>query len=367
MSHIELDSRRMRLKVKPILLRKSDAFHSQTTRIRKVVGTLSTAELPPIIRHLQRAVMRTRTTTLLALLLALAAGPSYGQVPDPKSNFVQALARFSLALDGIYGDEGSRVVSNLQALERGLDRWDSAIRNYETAIAAEIGRAEPRLASRMHATLGGVYLDRSRLEDALRELTVSVQPDPGRADLYSLQGLAQTHPLAHDATAATAAFRKASELDPNSPAHAYILARHLIQVGKREEADKAFQMFQAIWTRHVAEKSETPLESPFTRSDLVQERAGVEPFLPPALYVEGFTLLRRGDFAHAIAQFKEAAARDVLVAEPVEKIDGMGRAVTAFRNGSLESAVEQLKVAIKSSPESSEPHRILGRVYLADQ
>jgi tetratricopeptide (TPR) repeat protein len=311
--------------------------------------------------------MRTRTTTLLGVLLALAAWPSHGQVPDPKNNFVQALARFSLALDGSYGDEGSRVVSNLQAVERGLEQWDTAIRSYEAAMAAEIGRAEPRLTSRMHAGLGGVYLDRIRPQDALREFAVSVQLDPSRADVYALQGLAYTRPPAHDAAAATAAFRKASELDPISPVRAYVLARHLIQVGKPEEADKAFQMFQANWKQHVAERGEAPLDSPFTRSDLVQERAGVEPFLPPALYVEGFTLLRRGDFEHAIAQFKEATAHDVLVADPVEKIDGMKMAVTAFRDGSVESAVERLKTVIQSSPESSEPHRILGRAYLADQ
>jgi tetratricopeptide (TPR) repeat protein len=42
-------------------------------------------------------------------------------------------------------------------------------------------------------------------------------------------------------------------------------------------------------------------------------------------------------------------------------------AVTAFRDGSIESAAEQLKSVIKSLPDSSEPHRILGRVYLGDQ
>jgi cytochrome c-type biogenesis protein CcmH/NrfG len=145
-------------------------------------------------------------------------------------------------------------------------------------MAAEIGRAEPRLASRMHAALGGVYLDRSRVQDALREFTVSVQLDPSRADVYALQGLAYAHAIARDGAAATVALRKASEFDSNAPVRAYILARHLIQVEKTEEAQKALETFQANWKRHVAEDGEA-LVDPFTSSDLVQERAGVEPFL----------------------------------------------------------------------------------------
>lgn len=34
------------------------------------------------------------------------------QVADPKTDFVQSLARFSLALEGAYGDEGGTVVLN---------------------------------------------------------------------------------------------------------------------------------------------------------------------------------------------------------------------------------------------------------------
>jgi tetratricopeptide (TPR) repeat protein len=100
---------------------------------------------------------------------------------------------------------------------------------------------------------------------------------------------------------------------------------------------------------------------------LLQEKARVEPFLPPVLYAEGFELLRRGDFQGAIAQFGEAAARDPLVASPVDRTEAMGQAAAAFRDGSIDAAVRRLGVAIELEPARAEAHRILGSVYLANQ
>ena len=47
--------------------------------------------------------------------------------------------------------------------------------------------------------------------------------------------------------------------------------------------------------------------TPFIRLDLVRETPGIDPFLPPVLYAEGFASLQRGDLAKAIAQLRESA------------------------------------------------------------
>src|ERR1700680_2821739 len=123
------------------------------------------------------------TITTLAIPLAsqgATASQGAGPAADPKTDFVQALARFSLDLDGGYCDEGSRLWADLESLDRGLEHWDALIRTYEAAMASEIGGAEPRLAARMRPALGGVYLDRGRVEDALREFVAASKLDPSR-------------------------------------------------------------------------------------------------------------------------------------------------------------------------------------------
>jgi tetratricopeptide (TPR) repeat protein len=302
------------------------------------------------------------------LVLTLVAVPTFGgQVADPKTGFVQALARFSLDLEGAYGDEGSRIRASLDSMDQELEWWDGTIRTYETAMASEVSGAEPQVAARMHAALGGVYLDRSRVADALREFVAAGQLDPSRAEVYALQGLAYRHPLVNDPAAATQAFRQASALDPRNPVNAYILARQLMKVGELEEAKKTLHLFEERESLRVAGQGGAAVSSPFIRLGLTPEQAGVEPFFPPALYAEGFALLQRGDYTRAIVQFREAAARDPLTAEPVETREAMGQAAAAFRDGLVQVAVEHLEAAIKLAPTRAEPHRRLGRVYLANQ
>ncbi len=100
---------------------------------------------------------------------------------DPKAAFTQSLARFSVGLDGTFGDEGRAVRSALDAMERGLREWDDTLQALEKASAVELPRADPALAARMHVALGAAYLDRSRVADALSEFEAASRLDPSRA------------------------------------------------------------------------------------------------------------------------------------------------------------------------------------------
>jgi hypothetical protein len=79
----------------------------------------------------------------------LAPRPLTAQGPGPKQVFTDALARFSLALDGAYGDEGPAAAESLSQMERVRQQWDALIRNYETGMAAEVGGAPADVAARM--------------------------------------------------------------------------------------------------------------------------------------------------------------------------------------------------------------------------
>jgi tetratricopeptide (TPR) repeat protein len=80
----------------------------------------------------------------------------------------------------------------------------------------------------------------------------------------------------------------------------------------------------------------------------------------------GFTLLGRGEYAQTLASFRTPASSDPLVADQANRY-GTTRAADAFRDGSISSALEQLRAAIELAPERAEPHRVIGMVYLADE
>jgi len=306
-----------------------------------------------------------RRGRVAALLLGLLALPTLaaGQLADPKTDFAEALAQFSLALDGGYGDEGPRVQSGLDALARGLERWDATIVAYEQGIDDATRGADPKLAALAHMAIGGVYLDRDRPADALREFRAAAALDPARIDVYTLQGIANTRLPKPDAAAAVEAFQKASSLDPTDVVAAYLLARQLANAGSTEDAAKAWTRVVENQKRHAGDRA-VGGATYFMRFGIVEERSGVEPFFPPAAYAEGFARLARAEYAQAIASLRSSASQDPLVADQANRY-GVRRAADAFRDGALGTAVEQLQAAIELSPDRPEPHRILGLVFAA--
>ena len=299
------------------------------------------------------------------LLLALVtASPLVGQTAsDPRADFLQGLAQFREGLAGTYGDEGLIVKSSLASMERGLEQWDATIRTYEAAMAS---RSAPQVTARMHFDLGKIYLDRGRVSDGLRELSAASQLAPGRGEIFLLQGLAFSHPQVNQRAAAIEAYRKAAALDPENPLRAYILARELRRAGAQEEALAVLRVVGRSLKLASTDASRAAAQ-PFLQFGILPEQSRGDPFFPPVLYAEGFTLLQRGEYAQAIVEFRNAASRDPLVAERVGKTDAVGRAAEAFRDQSIDLAVVRLKASIELAPDRAELHRILGAVYLANQ
>jgi tetratricopeptide (TPR) repeat protein len=216
----------------------------------------------------------------------------------------------------------------------------------------------------MRAALGGVYLDRGRFADAVRQFETARDLAPDRGQPHALLAVAL---VASGATAAavTQALRQASALEPDNPIAAYLLARHLAGTGDDAEAAKARQRF--LETGRTAESGRVTGQPLFIRLGLVPETSGIEPFLPPVRYAEGFALLQKGDLAAAIAQFRKAAAADPALADRGAAADDMNRAAAAFRDGDAAAAAERLAAAIATRPESAELHRLLGVALAADE
>ena len=296
----------------------------------------------------------------LCVLVALApSSRPAAQGSDPRGDFLNALGQFSLALDGTYGDEGQRLARALDAMAAALTQWDASIQSREHAMAADIAGANPALAARMHLALGGLYMDRLRAEDALKELAAARAADASRPEAPLFQWLVHTQ-VTGNAAAATEALKAAYALSQRDPVRTYLLARDLIESNQRDAGLALLQQVQ-----HPA--GQTAPTAPFIRLDLVREIPGIDPFLPPISYAEGFASIQNGDLAKAIAQLRESLQRDPLMTiKSSGDGDPVARAASAFRNGQVDDARTQLNAALAQSNDRAEAQRILGMVDLAD-
>ena len=292
-----------------------------------------------------------------------AAAPGRAQNVDPKAAFTEALARFSLALDGAFGDEGPAATASLAAMDRARQQWDSVIRTYEAGLAADVRRAPPELAARMHLALAGAYLDRGRFPDARRELDEVIRLDGRRAEALTVRGLIESQVTAQPREALDDLARAAS-LTPTDPVRAYLHARQLlVGEGAGDATAAALQRFVAVKAASGAASDATP----FVRLGLVQEVPDIEPFFPPAPYHGGFEALAAGRYEDALSQLRTAAIFDPLITPPAGIAEPLRAASTALRSGDAAASLVQLRNAATTAPQVSEVHRLLGLAYLANE
>jgi len=309
-------------------------------------------------------MLRFRAGAWLAAWWVLASvAPGHAQNVESKVVFTDALARFSLALDGAFGDEGPAVATSLAAMDRARQQWDSVIRAYEAGLASEVRSAPTELAARMHLALAGAYLDRSRFSDAKRELDDAIRLDARRVEALTIRGLIESQ-LTAQPREALDDLARASALTPADPVRAYLHARQLLDAGGAETAAaSALQRFVAV----QAAAGPAPDRTPFVRLGLVQEVPDIEPFFPPAAYRAGFQALVAGRYEDALGRLRTAAILDPLVTPPAGLAEPLRAAGAALRNGDTAASLAQLRTAAAAAPQSSEMHRLLGIAYLANE
>jgi tetratricopeptide (TPR) repeat protein len=278
------------------------------------------------------------------------------QVHQRKNEFVAALRQFAESAAGSYGDEGSRIVSSLDAMSGALLGWDAAIRAFELTAGGAGHSAD------FHVALGSVYLERSRVQDALREFAAAGQLDPRRADAQELAAMA--YDLAGDPAAAARALEHASMLDARNPVTWYNLSQHLERLGQQNKAQDARHAFQHLQSELPQAQGGIPAIR-FERVNLLRQVAGVAPIFPPLLYAPGLQFLTAGRYEQAIASLREAAARDPLhTSLPGGPVTMAG---AALRQGQLQAGISRLRAAVARAPDQAEAHRILGVAHWADE
>ncbi len=287
---------------------------------------------------------------------ATNAWTAAARIHQIKNVFVGAVGQFAEAVAGTYGDEGSRVSSTLASMQSALSSWDRAIGDFEVMV----GPADAIANADIHVALGTVYLDRSRVDQALREFAAAGRLDPRRVDVQTSSALA--HDLALQPAQAAEALARAATLEPDNPIIFYDLAQRLARVGRTDDARLALQNFQRV-QQEAIESGKQPAPAPFERVNLLRQSAGVAPIFPLVRYARGFELLTAGRYEAAIAELRVAAATDPLQVE--SRADVVASAAD-LRQGRLQPAVGALEAAIKFSPNDSEAHRILGVAYWAE-
>jgi tetratricopeptide (TPR) repeat protein len=322
--------------------------------VRYNLDSFSTTEMPSTcVRIVGRLVI------FVGVLVTVAPALLIAQTADPRADFLTALGQFSLALDGTYGDEGRRLSAALDAMTEALSRWDASIQSRERAMAADITRADPPLAARMHVAVAGLYLDRLREDDALKELAAARASDPARPEAPLFQWLIHSQ-ITRDTRAATDALKAAHAINPADPVRTYLLARHLLELGQREAGLDLLEQVRAPVSDAASRTA------PFIRVDLVRETPGIEPFFPPTAYAEGFASMQKGDLPQALTQLREALRADPLMTLNAADTDPVARATAAFRDGLVDDARTQLDMAVSQLPDRAEAHRVRGMINRAD-
>ena len=277
------------------------------------------------------------------------------EIYQRKQEFVAALRQLSIALTGRFGDEGRSVRSDIDSLEMALRRWDQSI------VAFEKDLQQHGVDIEAHTALGTVYLDRFRIEDAVRSFEAAARIDPRRADVYRFMAMA--HGLANRSSAAVQALTRAADIQPDDAVTRYEIARYAMESGLSPPPGAIFDSFQTAAGKQLAQSQAEP---PFTRPGLLRQVAGVAPIFPPAPYVQTFELLMKGKFEEAIAECRKAIAGEPLLEVSGEN-DPLAAAGAALRRGDLSAALKQLHAAVLANPARTEAHRLLGVASRLDE
>jgi Flp pilus assembly protein TadD len=162
---------------------------------------------------------------------------------------------------------------------------------------------------------------------------------------------------------AAAAYARAWELDPRNAVKAYLAIS--TRPAPADDVSEPLQR-RALIEAHrrgmslTGDRDSTP---PIVQLTLIVDGASSRPIFAPALYAEGFRLIKAGRYPEAVARLRNAAANDPLVVDRASRSGPMSAGIKLLRDGRIREAIPLLESAATAHPDSSEVQRILGTVY----
>src|SRR6185503_19304739 len=310
-----------------------------------------------------------RPSRLVPLMLVLLAVPA--PAAAQQQSFFPAVVAFYRSVAGFYGDEGPQLTAQLAAMSTALDGWDGAIRDAERELRSRLRSVDDvQTKLQIHTTLASLYLERGRLDDALREFDEDISIDPRRDPFHRFRGLV-LHAMSRPVEAADA-FRTAWLLKPDDPQHAYRLIAYRSVGTTPQEIERASETLANL-ERGLIRRERGGTSASFTNVSGIIDDAGGGMAFVPAAYASGFSLILRGELDRGVAELRTAIANDPLVTDPASRLEPMARGIAALRaaasakasapGGMVASAIEHLETAVAGAPDSSEAHRVLATAY----
>jgi adenylate cyclase len=280
--------------------------------VRELKGVLS--------RELEGRLASARPSSLEAYECVLQ-GRAYMHRPSDAATLENAVRLFSRAaeLDPRYAPAHAGLCRAHLArfhATRSAEAFERARMAGERAIELDPSSAEARVA------LGALYLQSSRLEEALAALESAVAIDPFSAD--ARQALAEVYARQNRSDDAIRAFHEAIDLQPGNWLAHQVLGGFLFSLGRFKEAEQEFQRV----------------------IDLTPDNAAAHANLGSVLYMAG-DLERAAACWHAALQLSPSALT----------CTNLGSLYCLL--GRFEEAAEVLERAVALAPEDHRPHGVL--------
>ncbi|HEX4682971.1 MAG TPA: tetratricopeptide repeat protein [Gemmatimonadaceae bacterium] len=300
---------------------------------------------------MSRGLVAAIVATSVGIILLLPPSPALAQ----QNAFIEALAGFTEALPGTYGDERVETLASLDRMERGLVEWDKTEREYESNILTIGPTASAARALEMHRAMGMFYLARGRFDAAGREFTAAavLSPEP---QVHLFRGA--VHDAAGRPADALKAYTTAWTLDRADPVAAYMLADASVRSGSSPPPAALATLSDVV--DRIAAGTYAAEHEPFIAVAFMPDDLTKTPRFVPWWYADAYAHLKRADCATALELMRAAAAEDPLLATPVPPRLLQGAA--ALRAGQVARAIDDFTAAVRDAP-SSEAHRMLGDAY----
>jgi tetratricopeptide (TPR) repeat protein len=243
--------------------------------------------------------MRRAVTLAAACSLLLAAAPARAQ----KDQFV-ASVRELITVAGPAGparDAAIQAVADRMAA--ALAQWDRTIAAMATGITRDLETARGRRAYELHLALAVTYLERGRLADAERHLTLASGAEPAATNPHVLRAAALE--LSGTIDAAAREWHVVWISDRNNPVKAYHLFRS--GGGTTSERAAAARVIQAAYERLLS-ADEPPRPLSLAAFNVVPDTFSTAPIVGDAATASAFAHIAEARYDDAVAALRHVPA-----------------------------------------------------------
>jgi tetratricopeptide (TPR) repeat protein len=246
--------------------------------------------------------MTRRVVLLTAVsLLVLSAAPALAQ----KELFVAGVRELASAAASTDPGRSGGMQAAVDRMAAALAQWDRTISATDTRITRDLDTARGRRAYDLHLELAVTYLERGRLTDAERHLTMASSAEPGAPDAQVLRAAVLERSGKRDDAARQ--WQIIWRADRTNPIKAYQVLR--AGGGADVERSGAAAVMRTAYERLLTtDEPARPLS--IASIDLIPDTWSSTPIVGDAATAEGFAHLAEARYDDALTALRDGVLRD---------------------------------------------------------